>query len=272
MGALQMKGLVSGFGKGLQRGLENTQQYMINSMLLEEREKMERERQKLTFAHDEGMFQKRADAERGLMTDRAALENKYASERDERTHSQAMDRLDAEQDFRSQEARSGRSHERQMATEKRQQQLEDAFRERGWTEADAKQKAAEQIAKEEREQRAKIDEEGRQEKALMRKEKRDDTRDEKKFQRETGKDIVLESMRGQRQHTGTDKLDPNTNAQLRILTDRIKGLEDELNNVMTKPDRQQAIRKEISKLQAQQNALVGMQSPSASRPPIRFPQ
>lgn len=61
MGAVQLAGIVSGGGKALQRGLENTQQYMSQSLLQKEREENELRRIKFTYGLEEGLLQKKND-------------------------------------------------------------------------------------------------------------------------------------------------------------------------------------------------------------------
>ncbi len=56
MGMLQLAGAVSGFGQGLQQGLQNTQAYMSQSMMQKERDEMELNRLRLTFGHDRGLL------------------------------------------------------------------------------------------------------------------------------------------------------------------------------------------------------------------------
>ncbi len=61
MGMLQLAGIVSGLGNGLQQGLETTQKYMTYSMLQKEREEMELKRLKLTYELEGGLLQKKND-------------------------------------------------------------------------------------------------------------------------------------------------------------------------------------------------------------------
>lgn len=271
MGMLQLAGVVSGFGKGLQRGLENTQQYMTYSMLQQERDANERERLRLTFAHDEGLLAKR---------------NELDMARDDRAHSRQLDLEDQRQDFQARQDRLNREATRQrdetaaqqqkdMEDIRRQNRISELVVEKGFSQQEAAQRVQAEEAAAKRKEQEQIAKEKRDEAATIRKEGRANKQQAAEFQQNTGHDIVLETLRGQRpsgSSAGSDKLDGTTNARLRILSDRIKDLNDELSNVMTTPERQQQIRREVASLQDQQNQLVGMQSSTPARPPIRFPQ
>lgn len=260
MGMLQLAGIVSGGGKALQRGLENTQQYMTYSMLQEERNQMELKRMDITYGRERGLLHERATLERNLMTDRANLENKFATERDDRTHTQAMGRLEKEYDLRGKGEKDKQTFETTQAELKRKQDLEDAERKRKESLEDSSRKTREEIEKETREDKRNIAKEGR-----------DDKRKEKQFQAEVGKEITLETLRGQRPTAAGSKLDPQTNAQLNVLKGRIERLTDEFNNVMTTDERRAQIQKEIATLEGQQNSLTGIQSPQSTRKPFVDP-
>lgn len=253
MGMLQLKGVVSGFGKGLQQGLQQTQQYMSQSLLLEERDKNERERQRLTFAHDEGMLQKRLEGERETNRLNADTQNKYQTERDDRMHSQAIDRLEMQQDESARQSRIQREFERTRDAEKAKADLEKELRGRGYKAEDAKAEAAVKLAEWRRERIGK--------------------KEDQQF--EAGLKLTEKTMDLQKPHggsSGASKLDPTTNAQLTIYKDRIGRLEDEMNNVMTTKARRVEIQKEIADLEKQQNTLVGIQSSKPDRPGIRWPE
>lgn len=249
MGMLQLAGAVSGFGKGLQQGLQQTQQYMSQSLLLEERDRNERERMKLTFGHDEGMLQKRAKIEAGAA---------------ELAYSRQLDRDEQRQDFEVGENRKSRQADREKAEQQvkaqqerdeRQQQntVTNKVLDASYAQQSEATKAKQDRAKEERDRAAKREEQ----------------------QANIGKEIVTETIRNQRPHAGgsvSAKLDPTTNAQLTIYKDRIGRLEDEMNNVMTTKERRMEIQKEIAKLEEKQNALIGIQSSARERPQYRFPE
>lgn len=247
MGMLQLTGMVSGFGKGVGRGLENMQNTMSSMQLLGIRDEMERARMKETWGHDEGMLQKRQD---------------FDVKQADVAHSRHLDLRDQDQDFQANQARIGREEGRQKEGREADREKEkEATRyqndinklvvEKGFSQQEAAKKVADDRAKEER-----------------------DRKDKKQARQEdTGKEIVLETIRGQsRTHAGASpKLDPTTGAQLKVYTDRIGRLEDEMNNVMTKAPRRAEIQKEIATLEGKQNALLGMPSTQRERPGYKFP-
>lgn len=249
MGMLQLKGVVSGFGKGLQQGLQQTQQYMSQSLLLEERDKNERDRMKLTFAHDEGMLQKRA-----------AIEETAA----DKLHSRNLERDEAKEDFELRRDRIGRDaartdeatkYERQKERDAKTQEntVTNKVLDASYDQQKDATKAKQDRAKEERDRQAKREE----------------------LQTQSGTRLVEQMLQNQRPTGGgsaSAKLDPTTNAQLTIYKDRIGRLEDEMNNVMTTKERRVEIQKEIAKLEEKQNALIGIPTSARERPQYRFPE
>lgn len=242
MGLLQLAGVVSGGGKALQQGLQQTQQYMSQSMLLKEREDMELRRLDITYGKEAGLLQMR---------------NKMELERDERQHSRALDLAEQREDFELRRGRIDRNAAREDATTQAERQRE----------RDVTNKVLEASFQQQRDaDQAKRD---RAKDALDRQAKREEQ------QANIGKEIVTETIRNQRPNagsTGTAKLDPNTSAQLKVFTDRIGRLEDEMNNVMTTKERRAEIQKEIATLEGRQNALLGIQSNQRERPQYRFPE
>ena len=83
MGMLQFAGAVSGLGKGLQQGLQNTQAYMTASMIQREREDMERERLKLTYGLEHGILQKKNDLAQGNMKLQGEIDSGHITKRGE---------------------------------------------------------------------------------------------------------------------------------------------------------------------------------------------
>jgi len=258
MGMLALAGAVSGGGKALQQAASQTQSMLSQMQLLEIRDQMERARMKETWGHEEGMLSKRH-----------ALD----LERDDRAHSRALDLEDQRQDFQTQRDRMGRTwdRERDATTFDRQKEVEEIKRqnriselivEKGFSQQEAARKVQEEEAAEKRKEQAKIREESRSER-----------RDQRKFQAETGRDIVLESMRGQRpgSGTGTAKLDGETNARLKVLTDEIASEEKKLDNLALREDDRKKIQRRIDQLQAERRSLIGMASPRNERPAYRLP-
>ncbi len=89
MGMLQLAGAVSGFGQGIQKGLENTQQYMTYSMLQKEREEMEQKRMQLTFGNDLGLLREKFGHENAQLATREAGEDRRLATREEGETSRA---------------------------------------------------------------------------------------------------------------------------------------------------------------------------------------
>lgn len=249
MGMLTLAGVVSGGGKALQQSLQQTQQYMSQSMLLKEREDMERERLKLTFAHDRGMLQ-----------ERAKIEGDAADKR----YSRDLDLEDQRQDFELRRDRIGRDAARTDETTKYDRQKERDTKEQenavtnkvldaSYEQQKDATKTKQELSKEERERKFQRE----------------------KMQTEGGFRLTEQMLQNQRplaSGAASAKLDPNTNAQLKVYADRIGRLEDEMNNVMTKDSRRDEIRKEIAKLEGKQNELLGMASTKQERAPIRWPE
>lgn len=253
MGLLQLAGVVSGGGQALQRGLEHTQQYMSQSMLLKEREDMERERMRLTFGHDEGMLQKRA-----LLDERAA----------DLAHSRQLDRDEQRQDFEAGENRKSRQVDREKADQqvKAQQERDERQQQNAVTNKvlDASYEQQKDATKQ-KVDRAKEDRE------------RADKRAE--LQTQTGARLVEQMLQNQRPYAGwsagpSGKLDPNVNATLKVYDQELKDLGDELNNVMTKPERATAIQRRMEAIRNEQFKLLGRSrgDSQGQRPPIRFPE
>lgn len=241
MGMLTLAGAVSGGGKALQQGLAQTQQYMSQSMLLKEREDMERARMDITYGREVGLMRER---------------QRFDLERDDRQASLQLDRDERREDFEMRRGRIERSAAREDAATQYDRQKERDVTNKVLDASYDQQKDATKT------------------KAERAKEDRDRQEKRRERQEDTGKDIVLESMRGQRPHVGSAasaKMDPNTNAQLKVFTDRIGRLEDEMNNVMTTKERRAEIQKEIATLEGRQNSLLGIPSNQRERPQYRFP-
>lgn len=251
---LQLAGAVSGFGQGLQQGLQQTQQYMSQAMLLDERDKNERERMQLTFGHDEGMLQKRLAGERANNREQADLTNQYA-----------LNRQDQQNDFTASQARIERDFRRTQDAAAAQAALEKEIRDRGYKKEDAKTQAAEKIAEW----------------------KRDLVASDRKFQQEAGKDITLKTMDLQNPSragsAASDKLDPAIASRTKDLDLELNSLFDQKNgimsNVVMRDDQKKTamdnIDKKIAEVRNRKNQLLGQPQepgPTSTRPPIRFPQ
>lgn len=249
MGMLTLAGAVSGGGKALQQGLQQTQQFMSQSMLLKEREDMELKRLKLTFAND-----------RGLLQERAKIESAAADKR----YSRDLDLEDMREDAALRRERIGRDaartdeatkYERQKERDTKAQEnaVTSKVLDASYDQQKEATKAKQDRAKEERDRQAKREE----------------------IQTNSGTRLVEQMLQNQRPigsgGAASSKLDGNTNAQLKVYADRIGRLEDEMNNVMTTKERRVEIQKEIAKLEGKQNELLGMQSSARERPQYRFP-
>lgn len=254
MGMLQLKGVVSGFGKGLQQGLQQTQQYMSQSLLLEERDKNERERLKLTFAHDEGMLQKRA-----------AIEGTAA----DKLHSRTLERDEAKEDF---ELRKGRIERDAARTDEGTKY--DRLKER---DAKTQENAVTNKVLDASYYQQKDATKAKQDRA---KEERGRADKRAEMEHITGRDIALKTMELQKPGAAgsasgaAGKLDPNVNATLKVYDQELKDLGDELNNVMTKPDRAAAIQKRMEVIRNEQFKLLGRSrgEDKPARKPIIFPE
>lgn len=258
MGMLQLAGAVSGFGKGMGQGLQTMQNTMSQAMLMEERNKFDLARLRETFGHERGLLQERMAGD--IARDDKRYERDIELEENRQDFQARQDRIQREEARQKESRDEGRT----KAAEERQLQarIQELVVKEGLSRDAAAQKARDEMASEER-----------ADKRHLRDKRMDAAEKAKERQENTGKDIVIETLRGQRpSHTGDSKLDGTTSARLRIFSDRIKGLEDELGNVMTTDKRRAEIRREIARLQSQQNELVGIQSQATSRPPIRFPQ
>lgn len=250
MGMLQLAGAVSGFGKGLQQGLQQTQQYMSQSMLLKERDEMEQRRNEITYGRELGLLQMK----RGFDKEDADL-----------AHSRSLDKEEQRQDFEMRKGRIERQAGREASDTEHARNLE------------RDQKRGEQdISKMVIGQGYKQQEDATNSKREISKEERDRKFQREKMQTEGSFRLVDQMLQNQRPMGGSGsvsgKLDGNTNAQLNVYADRIGRLEDEMNNVMTTKERRLEIQKEIAKLEGKQNELLGMQSPTRERQPYRFPE
>lgn len=255
MGMLTLAGAASGGGKALQRGLENTQQYMSNSLLLEERDKNERERMKLTFGHDEGMLQKRAAIDRDLMVEREGIQQRNAKEMKGIDQSDALKRLEVGHGYDKETASNRATADKELEDVRQKNRINELVVQHGYTQQEAARKAAEERAEKARDRKA----------------------DSEKVEKGIGRDIVVETLRNQRPHadgSASGKLDPNVNATLKVYDQELKDLGDELNNVMTKPDRAAAIQKRMEVIRNEQFKLLGRSrgEDKPARKPIIFPE
>lgn len=247
MGMLQLAGMVSGFGKGLQQGLQQTQQYMSHSLLLKEREEMELARQKLTFAHDEGMLQKRAKIE----ADAAGL-----------AHSRARDLAEDREDFEIRRDRIGRDAARTDATTQAERTQQNTVTNKILDASIQQQRDADQAkrdrAKEERTRQA----------------------EREKQQGEIGKEIVTETIRNQRPHAGSSasgeasgKWDDQTKARYKSLVAEIADIKESLYGLVKAPEKERpGLKRKLDTLQQEHDELVGRQSTPSKRNPIQWPE
>jgi hypothetical protein len=253
MGMLQLAGIVSGGGKALQQGLQETQRYMTYSMLQKERYDLERERQRLTFSHDEGMLSKRA---------------KIEADAADTAHSRQVGRDEAREEFEMRKGRIERDAARtDAATQFERQEKRDAqaqqnvvtnkVLEAGYKQQEEATKAKQDRAKEER---ARTDERA-------------------KMEHQTAREIVTETIRNQRPHAGggtgdaSGKWDDQTKARYKSLVAEIADLKESLYGLVKAPEKEQpALKKRLDALQQEHDALVGRQSTPTERKPIRWPE
>lgn len=249
MGMLTLAGVVSGGGKALQQGLQQTQQYMNYSMLQKERDEMERARMDITYGRELGVLQ---------------MKHRWDTEAADTAHSRALDREDQRQDFESSENRKTREAGRQTAEMNAQREMEREEKRQQNTVTNKVLDASYEQQKDATKTKQELSKEERERKFQR-----------EKMQTEGGFRLTEQMLQNQRplaSGAASAKLDPNTNAQLKVYADRIGRLEDEMNNVMTKDSRRDEIRKEIAKLEGKQNELLGMASTKQERAPIRWPE
>lgn len=243
MGLLQLAGVVSGGGKALQQGLQETQRYMTYSMLQKERDEMEQARQRLTFAHDEGMLSKRAKIE----ADAADL-----------AHSRQVGRDEAREDFEMRKGRIERDAARTDATTQYERQRQRDTEGKILDASFRQQEAATQATRDrQREERA-----------------RSDKRSE--LEHVTGRDIVLKGMEMSKpSHAGdaSGKWDDQTKARYKSLVAEIADIKESLYGLVKAPEKEHpALKKRLDALQKEHDALVGRQSTPSERKPIQWPE
>lgn len=102
MGMLQLAGAVSGLGKGMQQGLQNTQNYMTQSMIQKEREEMELKRIKLTYGLEEGLLQKKNDFAQANMKLQGAIDSGHITQKGKIESDQITQRGKVEGDLAAQ--------------------------------------------------------------------------------------------------------------------------------------------------------------------------
>ena len=260
MGMLQLAGAVSGFGKGLQQGLQQTQQYMSQSLLLEERDKNERDRMKLTFAHDEGMLQKRA-----------AVEETAA----DKLHSRTLDRDERREDFEMRKGRIERDaartdeatkYERQKERDAKTQEntVTNKVLDASYDQQKEATKSKQDRAKEERDRQAKREE----------------------LQVNSGTRLVEQMLQNQRPTGGGSygaRLDPAIASRTKDLDLEIDALLDERKSIrgdiVMKDEKKKAaldeIDRKIMEVRNKKNKLIGQPEElgaTSTRQPIRWPE
>lgn len=252
MGMLQLAGMVSGFGKGLQQGLQQTQQYMSHSLLLKEREEMELARQKLTFAHDEGMLQKRAAIEAGAA---------------DLAHSRARDLAEDREDFEMRKGRIERDAVRTDEAAKAERTQQNTVTNKTLDASIQQQRDADQAKRD----RAK--------------EERDRIAADRKFQQDAGLRLTEKAMElSKPSHAGgvAGRLDPAVASRAKDLDLEIDALLDERKSirgdVVMKDEEKKAaldgIDRKIMEVRNKKNKLIGQpeeQGSASTRQPYRFP-
>lgn len=262
MGMLQLAGIVSGGGKAMQQSAANLQTTMSQRMLMEEREKMEQARMRLTFAHDEGMLQKR---------------QAFDVQQADAAHSRNLDLRDQEHDFQAGQNRISRDADRRkmekeaelrkdLESTRYQNEINKLVVEQGYSQQAAAQKVKEEMEKEKRLEKRDRD-----------KEERDRREKERERQHLTGERITLKSMELQgaeaRGRSGATKEDHHDqDAKVKAIENALKLRMDELNSISLTEKREAQIRREIQDLEQERNALLGIKGGYRERPPIRMPQ
>lgn len=238
MGMLQLAGIVSGGGKAVQQGLQETQRYMTYSMLQKERDDMERARMDITYGREVGLLQMR---------------NKLELERDDRQASRQLERDEQREDFEMRKGRIERNAAREDATTQAERQRE----------RDVTNKVLEASFQQQRDaDQAKRD---RAKDALDRQAKREEQ------QANIGKEIVTETIRNQRPHAGGASSNAELTAQLKIVTDEIRGLEHQILNTFDVKEKAR-LQKQLDAKLEERRALGGMSSSQPARPQYRFPE
>lgn len=245
MGMLQLAGAVSGFGKGLQQGLQQTQQYMSQSLLLEERDKMEQRRMDITYGRELGMLKMK----HGWDTEAADL-----------AHSRVLDKEDQRQDFEAGENRKTRAAQRENAELQAQRELEREDKRQQNTVTNKVLDASYEQQKEATKSKQDLAKEARD---------RADRRAERK--ENIGKDIVIETLRNQRPHGGSASTNPELNNQFKVLTDEIKGLEHMIANEFNE-GKKKKLQDELERKIAERRTLANLPSTQKERKPIIFPE
>lgn len=246
MGMLQLAGVVSGGGKALQQGLQQTQQYMSQSMLLKEREEMERARMDITYGREVGLMRER---------------QKFDLERDDRQHSRTMELAKQREEFEMRKGDVERKASREDATTQFERQKERDVTSKVLDASYDQQKEAtrskEDRAKEARDRQAKREEQ----------------------QANIGKEIVTETIRNQRPHAGgtsgeaSGKWDDQTKARYKSLVAEIADIKESLYGLVKAPEKEHpALKKRLDALQREHDELVGRQSTPSARQPIRWPE
>lgn len=182
--------------------------------------------------------------------------------------------MEQEQDFQAGQSRitreaarqkEGRDEDRTIAAEGRQaqQRISELVVKEGLSRDAATQKVREEMAKEERD-----------DKRHLRDKRMDATEKAKERQENTGKDIVIETLRGQhRGASGSTKEDYHgQDSKVKAIESTLKMRLAELNSISLTPEREAKIRKEVVALEKERNALLGIKGGYTERPPIRMPQ
>lgn len=253
MGMLTLAGAVSGGGKALQQGLAQTQQYMSQSMLLKEREDMERARMDITYGRALGILQKRQDFDR---------------EAADLAHSRALDREDQRQAFEAGENRKTRDARRQEVEAQSQRELDKEERTQQRTVTNKVLDTSFEQQKDAREERQ-----------ARGKEERDRKERRMQHQEDLGREIVTETIRNQRPHTGgsasgdgSGKWDDQTKARYKSLVAEISDIKESLYGLVKAPEKDHpALKKRLADLQREHDGLIGRQSTQSDRPQYRFP-
>lgn len=207
----------------------------------------------ITYGRELGILQKKQDFDR---------------ESADLLHSRTQDREDQRQDFESGESRKARAAQRDNAELQSQREMdkEDRQQQRSVTNKVLDMSYEQQKdAREEKQSRAK-EERDRKEKRMQ-------------HQEDLGREIVTETIRNQRPHTGgsasgdgSGKWDDQTKARYKSLVAEISDIKESLYGLVKAPEKDHpALKKRLADLQREHDGLIGRQSTQSDRPQYRFP-
>lgn len=263
MGALQFKGFVSGFGKGIQRGAENMQMIMGQQMLQEERQKAELERLRLTFGQESGILGKRFAHEDTMQTRQiASTEGEGAKGRQNQRYLQGNQIEATETNLKTQLTHDTERQDKDISTRKEMQGTEITAR---------KDMQEDEISSREREGKATRknarDLEDKREKFAASEGDKDRTLKQGMHREQIGADIVaaqsrLQALRerGMGGRAGAKEyIDPETDRMIDVYMEELKGLNHVIQNSMKK-EQIAAAQRRVAEIREETRHLLGFQA------------